>query len=108
MKKTVLSLALLLLVFSSARAEEGMPELKIKDHKYSPELLEVKAGERFKIRVTNEDPSSEEFESRSMIIEKFIGPKRSIVITLGPLKPGEYDFFGDFHPDTAKGKIIAK
>lgn len=108
MRKTIVLLALFVVPLFSARAGEGVLELKIKNHKYTPELLEVKAGERFKIRVTNEDPSSEEFESRSMIIEKFIGPKRSIVITLGPLKPGEYDFFGDFHPGTAKGKIVAK
>jgi plastocyanin len=104
-----LFLLLLRFVCSPARADEGLIlELKIKDHKYTPEVLNVKAGERFKIRVTNEDPSSEEFESRSMIIEKFIGPKRSITVTLGPLKAGEYDFFGDFHPDTAKGKVVAK
>jgi hypothetical protein len=24
------------------------------------------------------------------------------------LKPGEYKFFGDFHQDTAQGKIIIK
>ncbi len=90
------------------RAEPEALELRIKGHRYYPELLEVKAGERFKIRITNEDPSSEEFESKSLIIEKFIGPKRTITVTLGPLKPGSYDFFGCFHPQTAKGQIVAK
>lgn len=89
-------------------AEDGILELRIKDHKYTPDRLEVKAGERFKIRVFNDDATSEEFESKSMIIEKFIGPKRSIVITLGPLKPGVYDFFGCFHPKTAQGQVIAQ
>lgn len=93
---------------SIAYAEDGVLELRIRNHQYTPELLEVKAGERFKIRVHNDDPTSEEFESKSMIIEKFIGPKRSILITLGPLKPGTYDFFGCFHPKTAKGQIIAR
>lgn len=93
---------------TSAMADDGILELRIKDHKYTPDYLEVKAGQRFKIRVFNDDPTSEEFESKSMIIEKFIGPKRSILITLGPLKPGAYDFFGCFHPQTAKGQIVAK
>ncbi len=101
-------LSFLLLLSFPARAEDPTFELKIKDHKYAPELLSVKAGERFKVRITNEDPSSEEFESKSMIVEKFIGPKRSITVTLGPLKPGAYDFFGDLHPQTAKGQIVAK
>ena len=102
------TLMVLLLASATAKAEDGIIELKIKDHRYSPEVIEVKAGERFKIRVTNEDASSEEFESKTMIIEKFIGPNRSIVITLGPLKPGTYDYFGCFHPDTARGQVIAK
>jgi hypothetical protein len=25
-----------------------------------------------------------------------------------PLKPGTYPFFGEFHPHTAQGRIIAK
>ncbi len=92
----------------AALAEDGIIELRVKDHRWEPELIEVKAGERFKLRITNEDPTSEEFESKTMVIEKFIGPKRTLVITLGPLKPGSYDFFGCFHPATAKGQIIAK
>lgn len=106
--KTILGIAALGLLMQTAFAEDGILELRIKDHKYYPEQLEVKSGERFKIRVTNEDSTSEEFESKTMVIEKFIGPKRSIVITLGPLKPGSYDFFGCFHPSTAKGQITAK
>lgn len=106
----IITLLLVLNFNQTLIAEEGesILELHIKDHVYTPNVLEVKAGERFKIRVFNDDPTSEEFESKAMIIEKFIGPKRSIVITLGPLKPGTYDFFGCFHPQTAKGQIIAK
>jgi hypothetical protein len=29
-------------------------------------------------------------------------------VFLGPLDPGEYKFFGDFHQDTAQGVLIAK
>lgn len=101
-------LATLAFLSATAFAATEVQELRIKGHKYYPDYLEVKAGERFKIKVTNEDPTSEEFESKSMIIEKFIGPQRSITITLGPLKPGSYDFFGCFHPQTANGKIVAK
>ena len=99
---------LVFLNLAMIHAQSEILELRIKNHKYTPEILKVKAGERFKLRVFNDDPSSEEFESKAMIIEKFIGPNRSILITLGPLKAGEYDFFGCFHPKTAKGKIIAE
>lgn len=83
-------------------------ELVIKNHKYTPELIHVKANQRFKVRITNDDITAEEFESKSMIIEKFIGPKRTITVVLGPLKPGVYDFFGCLHPQTAKGQIVVK
>jgi hypothetical protein len=31
-----------------------------------------------------------------------------IIVYIGPLKPGKYEFFGDFNPKTARGHIIAK
>jgi Cupredoxin-like domain len=31
-----------------------------------------------------------------------------ISVFVGPLKPGTYAFFDDYHPDTAKGTMIAK
>ena len=83
-------------------------ELHIKNHKYDIEKIEVEANKKFKLKIYNDDPSSEEFESRSMVVEKFIGPKKSITITIGPLKPGTYDYFADFHPSTGKGILIAK
>jgi hypothetical protein len=30
------------------------------------------------------------------------------VIFIGPLKQGEYPFFGEFYPKTAQGKVFAK
>ncbi len=101
---------LLALIFSTKVMAEDMPyfELRIKNHKFNIEKIEVPAGKKFKIKVINEDPTSEEFESNSMIVEKFLGPKRSLTVTLGPLKPGTYEYFGEFHMKTAKGIVIAK
>lgn len=101
---------LLALILSTNVMAEDMPyfELRIKNHKFNIEKIEVPAGKKFKIKVINEDPTSEEFESNSMIVEKFLGPKRSLTVTLGPLKPGTYEYFGEFHMKTAKGIVIAK
>ncbi|MEJ2762082.1 MAG: cupredoxin domain-containing protein, partial [Gammaproteobacteria bacterium] len=49
-----------------------------------------------------------EFESYPLNREKIITGNSSGVIYIGPLEAGEYDFFGDFHQDTAKGRLIAK
>lgn len=97
-------------LFSLNTMADDMPyfELKIKNHKFDIEKIEVPAGKKFKIKVINEDSTSEEFESNSMIVEKFLGPKRSLTVTLGPLKPGTYEYFGEFHMKTAKGIVIAK
>ena len=104
-----LSVLGLFLLVNGVFAEDTMViELKIKNHKFDKEVLSVPANVKFKIKVTNEDANSEEFESRAMVVEKFIGPKKSMTITLGPLKPGSYDYFGDFHPSTAKGTLTAK
>jgi hypothetical protein len=104
--KLLIGLALLT---SVAFADEmKMYELRIKNHKFDKPALVVPANQKFKLKIINEDPSSEEFESLSMIVEKFIGPKKTINITIGPLKPGTYDYFGEFHASTCKGQLTAK
>jgi hypothetical protein len=34
--------------------------------------------------------------------------KRKATIFIGPLRPGKYPYFGEFHPETAQGVIIAE
>jgi len=92
-----------------ARAEE-VPEfnLVIKDHVFQPSELKVPADRKFKIRITNEDATPEEFESTDFSRESVVLPKRSIVVFVGPLRAGTYGFFGDFHRDTARGRLIVE
>jgi len=80
----------------------------IKDHKFAPEELTIPAGEKIKLRVDNQDPTPEEFESYSLNREKIISGHRKATIFIGPLAPGRYEFFGEFNPKTAQGVIIAK
>lgn len=82
--------------------------VSIKDHHFVPAEIKVKPNEKVKLIVTNEDPTAEEFESFSLNREKMIRPGQSVTIYLSPLKPGRYEFFGEFHPDSAKGRIIAE
>lgn len=87
-------------------AEEYL--LVIKDHKFEPAELHVPAGKKIKLRVRNDDKTIEEFESHSLNREKLIMGGRTVTIWVGPLKPGSYDFFGEFHMDTALGILIAE
>lgn len=92
----------------AAMASDDPIEVRIKNHKFYPDRITVKAGTRFKLRLINEDSTSEEFESNTMIVEKFLGPKRKMTITLGPLKPGTYEYFGELNPSTAQGILTAE
>lgn len=87
-----------------------MPEvnLVIKDHKFEPKEVRVPAGKKVKLVVENQDPTPEEFESHELHREKIIAGNKTVKIMIGPLKPGRYPFFGEFHEDTARGVIIAE
>jgi hypothetical protein len=82
--------------------------LIIKDHKFFPAELIIPAETKIKLRVDNQDPTPEEFESYSLNREKIIAGHRKATIFIGPLAPGRYEFFGEFNPKTAQGVIIAK
>ena len=95
---------------AGAAAAADMPEfsLVIKNHVYQPVELKVPANIKFKLRVTNEDATPEEFESTDFNRETVVLPNHSIVVYVGPLHAGTYGFFGDFHRDTAQGRLIAE
>jgi plastocyanin len=81
--------------------------LTLKDHKFTPDKVTVPAGQRFRIEVINNDDTVEEFESHDLKIEKIVVPGGKISVNAGPLKPGVYKFFGEYHPDQATGTITA-
>jgi len=104
-----LFLPLLLAVFSpAALAEVPTHRLVIRDHRFVPAELVVPAHKKIKLVVVNEDPTPEEFESHELNREKVVTGKGTITVFVGPLKPGRYPFFGEFHMDTAQGALIAK
>jgi len=107
--KTLLP-ALALALAATAAAAADVPEftLTIKDHKFEPAELTVPAGQKVKLKVVNADPTPEEFESHELKREKVIPGGATANIFVGPLKAGEYPFFGEFNPKTAQGKLIVK
>jgi plastocyanin len=103
-----LAIVALPLLISAAAAEDAEATLSIKDHKFEPAELVVPAGKRIKLTVKNLDPTPEEFESHELRREKVIPGGAEAVIFIGPLKPGTYKFFGEFHEATAQGRVVAK
>lgn len=103
------SLLLLLALFSTS-AFAGVKEvtIKIKNHRFVPAVTVIPANTKVKLLIVNEDSTPEEFESHELNREKIVTGKGKITVFVGPLKPGRYPFFGEFHMDTAQGALIAK
>lgn len=89
-------------------AELPVYELKIKAGLFEPKSLPIPAGEKFQLKISNEGPGAEEFESSDLNREKVVPPGKSVIVFLGPLKAGSYHYFGEFHPETAHGELLAR
>ena len=98
----------LALFASTASAEVPEYQLTIRNHKFVPTELTIPANTKVKLKVVNEDPTPEEFESHELNREKVVTGNNSIFVYVGPLRPGRYPFFGDFNPDSAQGVLIAR
>lgn len=106
-KNSVLLLASCMLL-GSVQAATPEVEIVIKDHLFFPSVVEVPAGQKIRLKIINQDPTPEEFESYELNREKVIAGNRETVVFIGPLTPGEYPFFGEFNPRTAQGKVVAQ
>ena len=103
----ILSVALSAAVASAA---DTPPELALvlDQHRFRPEEIRVKANVPFILVITNKDTEEEEFEMSSLRIEKIIPAGKTLKLKMPALKPGTYEFIGDFHGKTAKGRIVAE
>jgi hypothetical protein len=68
----------------------------------------VPAGQKLRLVIENKDSTPEEFESYELNREKIVAPAAKITVFVGPLKPGRYEFFGDFNPKTARGWLVVR
>jgi len=80
--------------------------LVIEGHRFQPDRLQLPAQERVQLVIENRDDTPEEFESHDLRREKIVPANAQVSLWVGPLPAGEYGFFGEFHEDTAQGKLI--
>ena len=104
------ALAVLMLVAAGqpALAQEQSFRLTIKNHQFEPAEFEIPANTKVTLQVKNEDATPEEFESSTLHREKVVPAGKEVSIFVGPLKPGRYEFIGDFNRATARGVIVVK
>lgn len=107
MRKHQLLLIMAALIAFPAVAYADDYVLTLKDHQFTPKELVLPANQKVKLIVKNEQSTSAEFESADLDREKAIEPGGQITVFLGPVDPGTYGYFDDFHRETT-GTITFK
>lgn len=79
----------------------------MKNNQFIPSEVQIPTGVKVKLVVHNENQTPSEFESNQFHREKVVGPQQEITVYVGPLDPGSYEFFDDFHPQT-RGHLVVK
>jgi hypothetical protein len=90
-----------------ALADDADVTITLKDHQFTPSEVTVPTNTKIKVTVKNEQPTTAEFESKVLHFEKVVTAGGEIAVFVGPLNPGSYEFYDDFHSAT-RGHLIAK
>jgi hypothetical protein len=99
--------AVLLLLAAPAFADDPKIAITLRDHQFVPAEVPIPANVKVELMVKNEQGMPAEFESNSLHREKVVTPNGTISVYVGPLPPGRYEFFDDFHPAT-RGFLVAQ
>lgn len=91
---------------SAAALADPEIAIAIEGHRFAPAEVTAPAGQKLRLVIENRDKTPEEFESYALNREKIVTPGAKAVVYVGPLKPGRYEFFGDFNPTTARGWLV--
>ncbi|WP_137167908.1 cupredoxin domain-containing protein [Salinimonas lutimaris] len=107
MKRVYLLFMIIALIPALVRAA-SLPEfvIEIKNNLFVPQVITIPANTKVRLTFINHDSTPEEIDSFDLNREKVIFGQRRGTIYVGPLPAGEYRFFGEYHPNTAIGKVI--
>ena len=109
MRKLLFAIAVACAVVATTTASAAdAPEFHVllQDNKFEPATLKVPANTKFKVLVTNRNAMPAEFESSDFNREKIVLPNSTITVFIGPLQPGTYRFFDDFHQATTGTLVV--
>ncbi len=82
--------------------------IQLREHRFTPSEIKVPAGTKVKLIIENQDPTPEEFDSFALNREKIVFANSKGIVFIGPLKPGRYEFIGEFNQDSAKGVVVVE
>ena len=80
--------------------------IEIKDHLFIPSTIYIPEHQKVKLTFVNRDNTPEELDSFDLNREKVVFGNSKASIYVGPLDKGSYEFFGEFNPSSAVGKVI--
>jgi plastocyanin len=107
--KAAVTAALFTLALTPASAQDATSlQLSIKNHRFEPAEIKAPAGKALTLKVKNLDATPEEFESKTLRVEKIIAGNGEATIQLRALQPGRYKFFGEYHESTAQGVLVVE
>lgn len=81
--------------------------ISLNNGRFEPAEVNIPAGKKITLLVTNNEKDDAEFESYQLGREQVIKPGKSEEIFIGPLDAGSYEFFDDYNAK-AKGLIVVK
>ena len=106
--KICLATATVFLAVAGCSNKSSAIPLTLKDHRFTPTEIHVKANQPSLIILNNQDDAAEEFDSTSLKVEKVVPGHETGNVRLRPLAPGRYPFMGEYHSETAQGVVIAE
>jgi hypothetical protein len=108
MSRTARLAGLLVLAFAPpALADDPSFSIELKNDQFVPSEVQIPTGVKVKLVVRNNNQTASEFESTQFHREKVVPAGQEITVFVGPLDPGSYEFFDDFHPET-RGHLVVK
>ena len=103
---TIIAGMLAIAIATPAVADDDIV-IAISGGKFVPSDVPVPAGKKVKLVIRNQDKTAAEFESADLHREKIVQPGGEIVVFVGPLDAGSYEFFDDFRPEN-RGHLVVK
>lgn len=99
MKKIQMMIALSL-ALSAAQADDTINlKLGMRDGVFLPDRLEAPTGKEIKLEVSNSGENYAEFESADLRREELVPPGGQAVLSIGPLRAGQYRIFDDINKE---------
>ena len=96
-----------ILTIGPALADAPIP-MTLQNHRFTPNVIHVKANQPFAIHLFNKDATADEVDSSSLKVEKVVSGNSDGIVRIRPLAPGKYPFMGEYHSATAQGLVIAQ